>query len=256
MGDYLNQFRLTDKVAVVTGASEGIGRAIALGLAEAGADVIISSRREEKLKEVKAEIEKMGRRAEVCLLDICKLSDIRKLKDFILERFGKVDILVNNAGFAVTKPAWDVTEDEWNLMIDTGFKGLFFSCQIIGSIMRQRGYGKIINLSSTFSRSIVKGRSVYAGIKAGVSHLTEALAFEWAPDGIRVNALAPTAVLTPSRKDTLKGEVLKTILSRIPLGRLATPEDLVGGVIYLSSPASDFVTGHTLFVDGGWVAGS
>jgi len=256
LGDYLNQFRLTDKVAVVTGASEGIGRAIALGLAEAGADVIISSRREEKLKEVKSEIEKMGRRAEVCLLDICKLSDIKNLKDFILERFGKVDILVNNAGFAVTKPAWDVTEDEWNLMIDTGFKGLFFSCQIIGSIMRQRGYGKIINLSSTFSRSIVKGRSVYAGIKAGVSHLTEALAFEWAPDGIRVNALAPTAVLTPSRKDTLKGEVLKTILSRIPLGRLATPEDLVGGVIYLSSPASDFVTGHTLFVDGGWVAGS
>jgi len=256
LGDYLDQFRLTEKVAVVTGASEGIGRAIALGLAEAGAEVIISSRREEKLKEVQAEIKKMGRRAEVCLLDICKLTDIRKLRDFALERFGKVDILVNNAGFAVTKPAWDVTEDEWNLMIDTGFKGLFFSCQIIGSIMRQRGYGKIINLSSTFSRSIVKGRSVYAGIKAGVSHLTEALAFEWAPDGIRVNALAPTAVLTPSRKDTLKGEVLKTILSRIPLGRLATPEDLVGAVIYLSSAASDFVTGHTLFVDGGWVAGS
>jgi 2-deoxy-D-gluconate 3-dehydrogenase len=256
LGDYLNQFKLDDKVAVVTGASEGIGRTIALGLAEAGADVIISSRREEKLKEVKDEIKKMGRRAEVCLLDICKLSEIRKLKDFALERFGKVDILVNNAGFAVTKPAWDVTEDEWNLMVDTGFKGLFFSCQMIGSIMRQRGYGKIINLSSTFSRSIVKGRSVYAGIKAGVSHLTEALAFEWAPDGIRVNALAPTAVLTPSRKDTLKGEVLKTILSRIPLGRLATPEDLVGAVIYLSSPASDFVTGHTLFVDGGWVAGS
>jgi len=256
LGDHLNQFRLTGRVAVVTGASEGIGRAIALGLAEAGAEVIISSRREEKLKEVQAEIKKMGRRAEVCLLDICKLTDIRKLRDFALERFGKVDILVNNAGFAVTKPAWDVTEDEWNLMNDTGFKGLFFSCQIIGSIMRQRGYGKIINLSSTFSRSIVKGRSVYGGIKAGVSHLTEALAFEWAPDGIRVNALAPTAVLTPSRKDTLKGEVLKTILSRIPLGRLATPEDLVGGVIYLSSPASDFVTGHTLFVDGGWIAGS
>lgn len=256
MEGYLDQFRLDGEVAVVTGASEGIGRTIALGLAEAGADVIVSSRREEKLKEVKAEIEKIGRKAEVCLLDICKLSEIRKLKDFIIGRFGKVDILVNNAGFAVTKPAWDVTEDEWNLMTDTGFKGLFFSCQIIGSIMRQRGYGKIINLSSTFSRSIVKGRSVYAGIKAGVSHLTEALAFEWAPDGIRVNALAPTAVLTPSRKDTLKGEVLKTILSRIPLGRLATPEDLVGAVIYLSSPASDFVTGHTLFVDGGWMAGS
>lgn len=256
MDDLLKRFSLTDRVATVTGASEGIGRAIALGLAEAGAEVIVCSRREEKLKEVKAEIEKMGRRAEVYILDVCKLRDIEKLKDFILERFGKVDILVNNAGFTVTKPAWEVTEDEWNLMIDTGFKGLFFCCQIIGSIMRPRGYGKIINLSSTFSRSIVKGRSVYGGIKAGVSHLTEALAFEWAPDGIRVNALAPTAVLTPSRQQTLKGEVLQRILSRIPLGRLATPEDLVGAAIYLSSPASDFVTGHTLFVDGGWVAGS
>ena len=256
MGDYLNRFSLTDRVAIVTGASEGIGRAIASGLAEAGADVVVCSRREEKLKEVKAEIEKMGRRAEVCVLDICKLSDIGKLKDFTLDLFGKVDILVNNAGFTVTKPAWDVTEDEWNLMIDTGFKGLFFCCQIIGSIMRKQGYGKIINLSSTFSRSIIKGRSVYGGIKAGVSHLTEALALEWASNGIRVNALAPTAVLTPSRKDTLKGEILERILSRIPLGRVATPEDLVGAAIYLSSPASDFVTRHTLFVDGGWVAGS
>jgi len=254
--DHLNRFSLKDKVAIVTGASEGIGKAIATGLAEAGADLIICSRREEKLREVKTEIEKLGRRAEVYVLDICRLSDIRKLKDFILERFGKVDILVNNAGFTVTKPAWEVTEDEWNLMIDTGFKGLFFCCQIIGSIMQKHGYGKIINLSSTFSRSIIKGRAVYGGIKAGVSHLTEALALEWASDGIRVNALAPTAVLTPSRRDTLKGEVLQRIVSRIPLGRVATPEDLIGAAIYLSSAASDFVTGHTLFVDGGWVAGS
>ena len=256
MDDHLNRFSLKDKVAIVTGASEGIGKAIATGLAEAGADLIICSRREEKLREVKTEIEKLGRRAEVYVLDICRLSDIRKLKDFILERFGKVDILVNNAGFTVTKPAWEVTEDEWNLMIDTGFKGLFFCCQIIGSIMQKHGYGKIINLSSTFSRSIIKGRAVYGGIKAGVSHLTEALALEWASDGIRVNALAPTAVLTPSRRDTLKGEVLQRIVSRIPLGRVATPEDLIGAAIYLSSAASDFVTGHTLFVDGGWVAGS
>ena len=256
MKDPLKQFSLDGKVAVVTGASEGIGEALALGLAEAGADIIVCSRRETKLKEVKAEIEKAGRRAEVFVLDVSKLGDIQRLKDFILERFGKVDILVNNAGFTVTKPAWEVTEEEWNLMMDIGFKGLFFCCQMIGSIMRQRGYGKIINLSSTFSRSIIKGRAVYGGIKAGVSHLTEALAFEWASDGIRVNALAPTATLTPSRKETLKGEVLQRILSRIPLGRLATPEDLVNAAIYLSSPASDFVTGHTLFVDGGWVAGS
>jgi len=252
----LEQFSLAGRVAVVTGASEGIGEGLALGLAGAGAEVVICSRREEKLKEVQAAIEKTGQRAEVYVLDVCKLTDIERLKDFILQRFGKVDILVNNAAFTVTKPAWEVTEEEWNRMIDTGFKGLFFCCQIIGSIMRQRGYGKIINLSSTFSRSIIKGRSVYGGIKAGVSHLTEALAFEWAADGIRVNALAPTAVLTPSRKETIKGEVLQRILSRIPLGRLATPEDLVGAAIYLSGAASDFVTGQTLFVDGGWIAGS
>ncbi len=185
---------------------------------------------------------------------MCRLRDIEDLKKFILDRFGKVDILVNNAGVTVAKPAWETTEDEWDSMVNTGFKGLFFSCQIIGSIMKEHGYGKIINLSSTFSRSIIPGRSVYAAVKAGVSHLTEALAMEWASSGIRVNALAPIAVLTPSRAHILQGDVLKKILSRIPLGRLAIPDDLVNASIYLASPASDFVTGHTLLVDGGWVA--
>jgi len=252
----LGRFALTGRVAAVTGASEGIGRDIAVGLAAAGADVVVCSRREDALQQVKAEIEKVGRRAEVCALDVSRLDDLRGLKDLVLQRFGRLDILVNSAGFTVTKPAWDVDETEWDRMVDTGFKGLFFSCQIVGSIMRQRGYGKIINLSSTFSRSIIKGRSVYGGIKAGVSHLTEALALEWAADGIRVNALAPTAVLTPSREGLLKSTVGEQLLARIPLGRFAAAEDLVGAAIYLSSPASDFVTGHTLFVDGGWVAGS
>jgi 2-deoxy-D-gluconate 3-dehydrogenase len=256
MGDALLRFSLVDRVAVVTGASEGIGRELALGLAVAGADVVLCSRREEKLKTLKAEIEQRGRRAEVCEVDVCKLSDLHKLKALILDRFGKADSLVNAAGYAVTKPAWEVNETEWDMTVDTGFKGLFFSCQIVGSIMRHRQYGKIINLSSTFSRSIIKGRSIYGGIKAGVSHLTEALALEWGADGIRVNALAPTAVLTPSRKDLLQGEFLEKIVARIPLGRLAAPEDLVDATTYLSSAASDFVTGHTLFVDGGWVAGS
>lgn len=256
MNDRMDQFKLTGKVAVVTGASEGIGSALAIGLAEAGADIIVCSRREEKLREVKAEIEKTGRKAEVFVLDLRRLSDIEGLKKFILDRFGRVDILVNNAGATVAKHAWETTEDEWNLMVDTGFKGLFFCCQMIGSVMKEQGYGKIINLSSTFSRSIIPGRSVYAAVKAGVSHLTEALAMEWASSGIRVNALAPTAVLTPSRAHILQGDVLKKVLSRIPLGRLAAPDDLVNAAIYLASPASDFVTGHTLLVDGGWVAAS
>jgi NAD(P)-dependent dehydrogenase (short-subunit alcohol dehydrogenase family) len=167
LGDYLNRFSLTNRVAVVTGASEGIGEAIALGLAEAGADVIVCSRREEKLKQVKAEAEKMGRKAEVFVLDVCKLRDIEKLRDFILKRFGKVDILINNAAFTVTKPAWDVTEDEWNLMIDTGFKGLFFCCQTIGSIMRQHKYGKIITLALPLAAVLLKAGQYTAPSKPG-----------------------------------------------------------------------------------------
>ena len=256
MNNHNDRFDLIGRVSVVMGASEGIGRAIALGLAEAGSSVIVCSRREEKLKEVKAEIENLGSRSEVFVLDVCNLSYIKGLKDFILSNFGKVDILINNAGFVVTKPAWDITENEYDRMFEINFKGLFFCCQIIGSIMREQGYGKIINLSSTFSRSTVKGRSIYASIKAGVSRLTEVLATEWAPNGIRVNALAPTAVLTPSRAEALKGQVLDNLLNRIPLGRLATPDDLIGATIFLASKASDFVTGHTLFVDGGWIAAS
>lgn len=254
MKDFRDQFSLAGRLAVVTGASEGIGWELSLGLARAGADVVVCSRREEKLKELKTEIEKIGRKSEIFALDVCKLENIEALKNFLMKRFKGVDILVNSAGFAVTKPAWDVTEKDWDQMIDVGFKGLFFCCQIIGSIMKDRGYGKIINLSSTFARSHVKGRSVYAGFKAGVSHLTEVLAVEWAPHGIRVNCMAPTAVLTPSRAELLKGDSLKTFLTRIPLGRLATYEDLTAATLYLASPASDFVTGHTLYVDGGWVA--
>jgi 2-deoxy-D-gluconate 3-dehydrogenase len=256
MSEHLSQFDLADKVAVVTGASEGIGRDIALGLAKAGADIIVCSRRKNLLQEAKAEIKRSGRRAEVFVLDVAKIKEIEKLKDFILDQFGRVDILINNAAFTVTKPAWEMQEEEWDTMMDTSFKGLFFCCQIVGTLMKKQGYGKIINLSSTFSRSIIPGRSVYGGIKAGVSHLTEALAAEWAPDGIRVNALAPTATLTPSRQALLQGKVLEKVLSRIPLGRLAKGEDLVNATIYLASPASDFVTGHTLFVDGGWIAAS
>jgi NAD(P)-dependent dehydrogenase (short-subunit alcohol dehydrogenase family) len=256
MPKFLEQFNLSGRVALITGASEGIGRSLAQGLAEAGAEVILASRREEKLIEVKREVEQAGRRAEVFVLDVCKTSDIQSLKSFILDRFGRLDVLVNNAGAAITKLAWEVTESDWELMVDTGFKGTFFCCQILGSIMRDHKYGKIINLSSTFARSIIPGRSVYAGVKAGISHLTVALAMEWAPHGIRVNAIAPTAVRTPTREALLKGELLQKILSRIPLGRLATPDDLVTAAIYLASAASDFVTGQTLFVDGGWVAAS
>lgn len=254
MSNYLNMFNIQNRVAVVTGASDGIGRDIAIGLAEAGADIVVCSRRKQKLEEVKAEIESLGRRAEIFVFDVSKVNEIEKLKTFIVDCFGKVDILVNNAGYAVTKMAQETTEDDWDKMLDTGLKGVFFCSQIIGSIMAEQKYGKIINLGSTFSHSTIPGRSVYGTLKAGISHLTESLAVEWAQNGIRVNVIAPTAVKTPSRESLLQGDILKMILNRIPLGRLATPEDLICATIYLASSASDFVTGQTIFVDGGWVA--
>jgi len=256
MIDIKNKFDLTGKVAIVTGASDGIGKDLALGLAQVGADVIVCARRESELKKVKAEIEAIGRQSEAFVFDVCNLKDIERLSEFTTRRFGHLDVLINVAGFVITKPAWEVSEEEWDQMVDVGLKGLYFCCQILGKLMKNRGYGKIINLSSTFAQSTAKGRAVYAGIKAAVSHLTEALASEWAADGIRVNALAPTAVLTPSRQELLQGDRLKMIVSRIPLGRVATTDDLMGAAIFLASEASDFVTGHTLFVDGGLIAAS
>lgn len=254
MDNYLKLYSLSGRAAIVTGASEGIGRDLAVGLAKAGADVIVCSRQEQKLLEVKAEIENLGRKAEVFVLDICKTHEIEELKAFTEKCFGKIDILVNNAGYAVTKLANETTEDDWDKMLDTGLKGVFFCSQIIGSIMKKQNYGKIINIGSTFSHSTIPGRSVYAALKAGMCHLSESLAVEWASNGIRVNVLAPTAVKTPSRENLLQGDILKMILGRIPLGRLATPDDLICATIFLASAASDFITGQTLFVDGGWVA--
>ena len=162
------------------------------------------------------------------------------------------------AGFGFTKPAIDVTEQDWDQLVDLHLKGTFFCSQFLGRLMIDRGYGKIINLSSTWSGSTDVGKSVYGLAKAGVSYLTAALSTEWAPFGVRVNAIAPTATLTENtirslRKDKARA---KRLLSRIKLGRFAEASDLVGAALFLASPASDFVTGHTLFVDGGWHAAS
>ncbi len=251
---HLESFCLSGRVALVTGATEGVGQYIAFGLAEAGADLVLCGRRSDVLKSVAAEIASCGRRVEACAGDLTELQEIERLKAFVQERFGRLDILVNSAGYTVTKPAWEISEADWDQTLDISFKGLFFCCQILGSIMRRQRYGKIINLGSTFGRTTLLGRAVYCGIKAGVAHLSEALAVEWAPDGVRVNVLAPTAVMTPSRAEILKGASLERLLSRIPLGRIAEADDLARAAIFLAAPASDFITGQTLYVDGGFTA--
>jgi len=251
-GDPLASFRLDDRLIVVTGASEGIGRAFAECFAKAGAQLVLASRRKEKLDEVRRAI---GGNAEVVVTDVTKLDDIARLATDVgrLAKDRKL-VLVNNAGFGHTKAALEVSEEEWDRLHDTHVKGTFFCCQKIGALMLERGYGKIVNLSSSWSAATDPGKSAYGTAKAAVRHLTAALSTEWAPRGVRVNAIAPTATLTDFVKKTFAAspERAERLKSRIKLGRFAETSDLLGAALFLASAASDFVTGQTIFVDGGF----
>ncbi len=259
--DKLPSFRLDGRLAVITGASEGIGRAFVLAYSRSGAEVVLVSRTREKLLEVQRSVESAGGRAHVIRADVSKIEDIRSIEQEVSALIKSRDlalVLVNCAGFGFTKPALDITEEDWDRILDVHARGTFFCCQSMGRLMIDRGYGKIINLSSTWSVSTDMGKSVYGVAKAGVSYLTAALSTEWAPLGVRVNAIAPTSTLTESTSRSFRENEARAqrLLSRIKLGRFEEPSDLVGAAVFLASPASDFVTGHTLFVDGGWHAGS
>ena len=254
--DPLASFRLDDRLIVVTGASEGIGRAFAECFAHAGAYVVLASRRKDKLETVRQAIVASGGRAEVVTTDVCRLDDILNLAAAVSRLAEQHDrlVLVNNAGFGFTRAALEITEQDWNVLFDTHVKGAFFCSQKIGALMIQRGYGKIVNLSSAWSVSTDAGKSAYCAAKAAVSHLTAALSTEWAPRGVRVNALAPTATMTDFTANVMASnpERARHLRSRIKLGRFAQPSDLLGAAVFLASGASDFVTGQTLFVDGGF----
>ncbi len=255
--DPLASFRLDDRLIVVTGAREGIGRVFAESFARAGASIVLASRRREKLEEVRDAIEAQGGKADIVLTDVRQLGEIRALGDAVrrlVQGDSRKLVLVNNAGFGFTKPAVEVTEQDWNTLFETHAKGAFFCSQQIGALMIERGYGKIINMSSTWAVATQSGKSVYCSAKAAVSHLTAALSTEWAPLGVRVNALAPTTTTTDFVKDMAAKNPARfeELRSRIKLGQFAKPSDLVGAAIYLASGASDFVTGQTLFVDGGF----
>lgn len=255
--DPLASFRLDDRLIVVTGSSEGIGRAFAECFASAGAFVVLASRRKDRLESVREAIVACGGRAEVIQTDVRRLDDVRMLADTVgrLAEDRRL-VLVNNAGFGFTKPALEITGEDWDTLFDTHVRGTFFCSQRIGAMMIERGYGKIVNLSSAWSVATDPGKSVYGAAKAAVSHLTAQLSAEWAPLGVRVNALAPTATMTDFTAGTMAAnpERARRLLSRIKLGRFAQPSDLLGAAVFLASGASDFVTGQTLFVDGGFTS--
>ncbi|MCL5264656.1 MAG: glucose 1-dehydrogenase [Chloroflexi bacterium] len=248
---------VSGKRAIVSGAGSGIGKGIAVGLAHAGADVVITelpgayARAEETAQEIRS----LGRNALVCPLDVTKQSSIDEMVHLAVTEFGRVDILVNNAGVNVAKFAFDVTEEDWDAVLDINLKGVFFCCQAVGREMVKAGGGAIVNVASQNGLVGYYKRAAYCSSKAGVVNLTRVLAVEWAKHNIRVNAIAPTFVLTPLTAPFFEEEVFyNDVMSRIPLGRLAKVEDMVGAVVYLSSPAAAMVTGHTLVVDGGWTA--
>ncbi len=253
----LPSMRLDGKVALVTGAAGGIGSAVATAYAEAGADCIVAEQPERMvdLDPVCESIRGHGRRAEPLPLHLPDASSIEEHVREAMAAMGRIDILVNNAGVNRPKDAFDVTEDDWDLVLGVNLKGLFFLSQQVGRHMRDAGGGKIINMASIMGVVGYYQRAAYCSSKAAVVNLTRVLAIEWAPFKINVNAIGPTFVVTPLTQpyfdDPQKSEEL---VSRIPWGRAGQPEDIVGAAVFLASDAAELITGHTMLVDGGWTA--
>jgi len=246
---------LTGKVALITGGGRGIGRAVALALADCGAKVAIASRTIEELQMVKAEIEEKGGECFITTADVSRVSECYEMVEKVYQWYGKLDILVNSAGINIPRMAVEVTEEDWDKVISINLKGTFFCCQAAGKKMIPQRQGKIINITSQMSFVGFYKRAAYCASKGGVTQLTKVLAIEWAPYNINVNCVAPTFLYTPLTKPMFEDkEFHEEVLNRIPMRRIGDPEDVTGAVIYLASNASDLVTGATILVDGGWVA--
>ena len=254
----LPSLNLDGKIGLVTGTGSGLGRAISIGMAQAGADVALTELpdRLDSARETAKEIEKLGRRAFVAPLDVTKLPGIQETVDAVHRHFGRIDILVNNAGINIPRLAVDVTEAEWDKIMAIDLKGVFFTTQAVAKkALIPQGGGRVINIASQMGVVGYTFRSAYCSAKAGVVNLSRVLAFEWAKHQITVNSVAPTFIDTPLTRPMFENkEFYNDVISRIPMGRLGTPEDVVGAVVYLASPAAAMVTGHTLLVDGGWTA--
>jgi len=250
-------FGLDGRVCLVTGAARGIGRAIAVALAEAGADVALGLRDAGTGEEVAQAVAATGRTALALQLDVTDLDQVRDGVESVVEHFGRIDVLVNNAGIGLPEtPAEDVAVEDFDAMVTLNLRGTFFTSQAAGRAMIRQGSGRIVNLSSQAGFVALPGEAVYCMTKAAISHLTKCLAVEWGQHGVTVNAVAPTFIATPGTEPALsdpafRGDVEERIAG---LHRIGTPDDVTGAVVFLASPAASLITGQTLLVDGGWTA--
>lgn len=248
-------FSLNGKTVIVTGATKGLGHAMAKALAKAGAGIVVVSRSPEDCARVAAEVEDAGGKALACSCDITDSASIENLVAKTLDHFGRIDVLVNNAGTSVTKPAEDLTPDDWDKVFNTNLRGVFLLSQAVGKQMiRQKG-GKIINIASVLGLVGNKGTLPYTSGKGGLIQLTRGLAMEWARHNILVNAIAPGYVVTDMNRETLEdGHVMGALLSKIPLKRFGSADEIAGAVVFMASDAASYMTGSVLTMDGGWTA--
>ncbi|MEO8538234.1 MAG: glucose 1-dehydrogenase [bacterium] len=248
-------FSLAGRVAVVTGAGRGLGRSMALALAAAGADIVAASRTRTEIESLRDEVRAMGRRAEAITADTTSPEDCERLASESVRLMGRVDILVNNAGINIRKPVLELEPEEFRRVLSTNLDGYFLCARAFGKHLVGQKSGKVINISSIMGRVALANQAAYASSKGAIEQLTKVLAIEWASANVQVNAIGPTYFETDLTRPLFEDEERhEFITERTPMGRWGQPHELAGAVIFLASAASNYVTGHTLMVDGGWTA--